>query len=81
MPVLSNTQAHTESLLRKMLDLIEELSVHYGQMRDDEPSLPAQERELMALLAEDAGERGLDEAQVEKILRLTLQMAREGAEG
>ncbi len=81
MPVMNRTENRTETLLRQMLDLIEELSLHYGQEHDDDaPSRAAQDREVLLSLAEEAAERGLDEDQIEKLFRAVIHMAKEAGE-
>ncbi len=77
MPVITASQ-RAETLFRQMLDLIEELSLHYGQEHDDDtPANSAADREMLLLMAEEAAERGLDEDQVEKLFRSIIHMAKE----
>lgn len=78
MPVLHRTTQRAEVLLRQMLDLLEELSLHYGQEHEDATAPnPARDRELLLSIAEEAAERGLDEEQIEKLFRSVIHVARE----
>lgn len=81
MPVMHRDAQRTETVLRQVLDAIEELSLQYAQEEEDGDRLhPEQERDLLLSLAEDAAERGLPEERVEKILRFVLHVAKEARE-
>lgn len=87
MPVLHRATQRTEAILRQMLDLLEELSLEYGQHQEEDEDeegghlSSAHERDLLLTLTEEAAERGMDEENIEKILRSILHMAKEGHEG
>ncbi|MBI5155991.1 hypothetical protein HZA45_01815 [Candidatus Peregrinibacteria bacterium] len=75
MPVLSANQERTENTLRQVLDLLEELSVTDTDDEEDE-TVAEQDEEMVAQLAEEASERGMDEEQAKRVLKQILHMVR-----
>lgn len=77
MPVVNPISQRPETLLRQVLDVLEELSLYY---QDADDASAEADRETLMALAEEAAERGLDEDQVEKILRTIVHAAKEAGE-
>ena len=76
MPVVNPVSERPETLLRQVLDVLEELSLYYQDADGDS----VDDRDTLMALAEEAAERGLDEDQVEKILRSIVHIAKEAGE-
>lgn len=77
-----NPQLQAEKIYQQILDLLEELAAVYVQAgaEEDEDRDGPSETEVIETLVEEAAERGLNEQQVDRILKMISTCAHTAAE-
>lgn len=80
MPTAQRSLAQTEKIFAHIVDLMEELTIIYSESEEEDDEA-GQEREVLTALVEEAAERGMEELQVERILRSILSLAHSARQG
>lgn len=83
----SDFSQHMDRAYRQVLDLLEELvSLHVNAGEEEEAAehdeeAVVSEEDILNAIIEEAGERGLDEEQTERLFKAIAAFAKKGAEG